>query len=681
MTDLVIGSCHHDCPDTCLWEVTVKDGVAIKLRGSKDHPTTRGQLCPKVNRLLHRVYNDERILTPLRRTVDGFLPISWDEALAEIADQVRHNVARSGAESILQFSFDGTQGVIQKGIVADRFFDVLGASDVERDLCGVTAWHGAAAVSGEPFGVDPEDLVHSKNIILWGTNTYLTNRHLWPVIEEARGNGATVTVIDPIRTSTAERADTFIQIKPGTDVALVLAMIHVLDRDGLLDQEWLNSRTNGWSGLRTDAAMMTPADASVITGISSGQIVDLAQSYVANTPSAIRVLVGPEHRRYGEDIMRAIALLPAITGAWREVGGGLVRSTQIYFEHALNYPDRSQFKRRSFSMSQLGAVLNNPGLDPAIGMLLVHNSNPAVVCPDQNAVIAGLERDDLFTVVIEQFMTDTAQHADIVLPCTTQIEHMDLGIAWGHLNLALNQPAIEPIGEALPNTEIFRRLAARLDMVDPLLTQTDEELVRGLLDSDHPWLEGISFDSLDKQGWQRLAIEPGTRPFVDSSVPAPVAASSVSSEPAVRTGSTTGRIHRFELGSLRYQWPKSDSAFPLGLLSRKQHLKFLNSNYAGFDAHLPTPPEPLLSMHVADAVERGLSEGDQVRVFNERGELNLRVQFSADTQPGLVTIPFGWWNRHTSNSRGVNALTASDPQRAGRGSASFHDTRVEVEKK
>lgn len=659
MTAVVIGSCHHDCPDTCLWEVTVEDGVATKLRGSRTHPTTNGQLCPKVNRLLHRVYNDERIRTPLRRAGERFVPTSWEEALDEVASRMRKAIAESGPESILQFSFDGTQGVVQKGIVADRFFDVLGASDIERDLCGVTAWHGAAAVSTEPFGFDPEDLVHSKNVILWGTNTYLTNRHLWPVIESARRNGATVTVIDPVRTSTAERADTHLQLRPGTDVALVLAMIHVLVRDGLLDTGWLEVRTSGWAELRADAEAMPPALAADITGLGVDEIVSLALAYGTEAASAIRVLVGPEHREHGEDIMRAIAMLPAVTGAWRHAGGGLVRSTQIYFEQALNYPDRSAFDRRSFSMAQLGTVLNDDELSPGIEVLFVHNSNPAVVCPDQNAVIRGLEREDLFTVVVEQFMTDTAQHADIVLPCTTQIEHLDLGIAWGHLNLSLNRAAIDPVGEALPNTEIFRRLATQLDLHDPLLQQGDEQLIRGLLDSNHPWLAGITFESLDDVGWQRLAVEPLSKPFVDGKVGDP--------------------DQTFSLGSLRYRAPAASSRFPLNLLSRKQHLKFLNTNYAGFDAHLPTPPEPRLCIHPVDAALRNLNDGDRVRVFNDRGELQLGIAFDTDTQPGLVTIPFGWWNKHSSNGRGVNVLTNPDAQRSGRGSASFHDTMVQVE--
>ena len=310
---VVRGSCHHDCPDTCMWEVTVSDGRAVRLRGSAEHPTTRGQLCPKVNRFLDRVYHPDRVLTPLRRVgakgAAEFEPISWNEAIGEIAGRLGDLRHGPGPESILQFSFDGTQGVIQKGVMADRFFDALGASDIRRHLCGVTAWLGAADVSGLPYGIDPEDLVHSRFIVLWGTNTLLTNRHLWPVIEEAQQRGAIVVTIDPMRTATAARSDRHLQVRPGSDVALVLGLVHVMDRDSLLDQEWLDGHTSGWEELRASAAEMDPAACSEITGLAVEDIEWLSRGLVERQPAAIRVLVGPEHRRNGREIMRAIATL------------------------------------------------------------------------------------------------------------------------------------------------------------------------------------------------------------------------------------------------------------------------------------------------------------------------------------------------------------------------------------
>lgn len=668
MTELtVLGACHHDCPDTCAWQVTVVDGVAIKLRGSETHPVTRGTLCPKVNRFLDRVYHSERIRQPLRRVGPKgggeFEPISWDEALSETGGRIRELMDAGRASSILQFSFAGTQGVIQMGIMIDRLFDAIGASDIRRELCGTTAAAGASDVLGAPFGIDPESLRHAKTIVLWGTNTRITNRHLWPTLEEARADGAVIIVIDPVCTDTARDADVFLQVRPGSDVALVLGLVHVLDRDGLLDPEWLRERTTGWDELRDSARPWTPERAAATTGLAEDRITWLAHRMATARPTGIRALIGPEHRENGREIMRAIATLPAILGSWRDVGGGLARSTHVWHWTALAMPtDRPV--RRSVNMARLGQVLCEPTeFDPQIDMLVVHNSNPAVILPDQNGVVAGLEREDLFTVVIEQFMTDTARYADIVLPATTQVEHLDLADAWGHFYLALNQPAITPVGEALPNTEIARRLAVAIGLDDPALKQTDEELIRAVLDSGHPFLEGITFERLASQGWVRLTIPEGVRPHVDELPGIPKAAM---------------RLGRLEHRTGSEAIEASGSAFPLALISRKQHPKFLNANYGGFPAHLPSSGVPSLQIHEEDAQSRGIASGDTVRVHNDRGELTLRAEVSQDLQPGLVAIPFGWWHRSSPERRAVNALTNAALPRDDRGSAYFHDTLVEV---
>ena len=667
---MVRGACHHDCPDTCIWEATVDDGVVVRLRGAEMHPTTRGQLCPKVNRFLDRVYHPDRILQPLRRVGPKgraeFEPISWDAAISAVAEKLASVTNTVGPEAILQFSFDGTQGVIQKGVLADRFFDALGASDIRRHLCGVTAWLGAADVSGLPFGIDPEDLKHAGTLILWGTNTLLTNRHLWPTIQAAKDAGATLVVIDPVRTATAAapEVDVFLQVRPGTDVALVLAMINVMDRDGLIDREWIEVRTTGWSALRKSAATMPPRRAAAITGLTVEQIESVAATYATKRPAAIRVLVGPEHRERGRDIMRAITMLPAVTGAWADTGGGLARSTQVYFEQALNLPTDHPH-RRKFNMADLGRILNDGALAPPIAALVVHNSNPAVICPDQNAVVLGLERPDLCTVVLEQFMTDTARYADIVLPATTQLEHLDLLIAWGHLYLALNQPAISPRGEALPNTEIFRRLADAMGMNHPSLKASDEDLAREILTTDHPWAAGITYERLLRDGWARLNIAPGYRPNDD--------------EPAT----PDGRLH---LGSLQYlpgaETPDGDpdlaGRYPLTLLSRKQHVKFLNAGYGGFPDHMPQAGEPLLEIHPEDAAARNIEDGTLVLAANDRGSVPIRAMLSTDVQPGVVSMPFGWWHSATEADRGVNALTNPRFSEDGAGSAFFHETLVEV---
>ncbi len=652
-----LGSCHHDCPDTCMWEVSVVDGTAVRLRGSSDHPTTRGELCPKVNRLLDRIYHPTRLTTPVRRSGPkgngNFLPISWDEALDEITAQL----TRRSPASVLQFSFDGTQGVVQKGLVADRFFDLFGASDIDRHLCGVTSWLGAADVSGVPFGIDPEDLALSNHIILWGTNTLLTNRHLWPVIETARRRGAQVVTIDPLRTATARRSDDHFQLRPGSDVALVGGLIHVLERDGLLDGAWLTEHTSGWDDLRASVVGLTPERTAQITGITAERIVGLAHDHATRRPAAVRVLVGPEHRARGRDIMRAIATLPAVSGAWRDRGGGLARSTQAYFEEALAYPTDRPTRRR-FNMADLGSVLNDPRLDPPIETLFVHNSNPAVICPDQEGVLTGLRRTDLFTVVVEQFMTDTARYADIVLPATSQLEHLDLGIAWGHLYLSLNRPAIEPVGDCLPNSEIFRRLGRRMGLQDPILELSDEEHIRRLLDSGHPWLAGIDFDRLQRNGWVRLAVPVGHRPNIDTSPATP-----------------DGRLH---LAPLNPEPPAAPAAYPLMLFSPKQHSRFLNTNYGAFPEHHPLRGRPTVMLHPDDARDRRLANTDQAAVWNERGKLTVEVEVTDEVPPGSVAIPFGWWHGATLEERSVNVLTNPTVPDDAQGSAAFGDTFVEV---
>ncbi len=665
------GACHHDCPDTCAWDATVVDGRAVRLRGVADHPLTAGQLCPKVNRFIDRVYNPDRLVTPLRRSgpkgSGEFESISWDTAIATIGDRLDTVMRASGPEAILQYSFDGTQGLVQKGIMADRFFDALGASDIRRHLCGVTAWVGAADVSGVPYGIDPEDLRYAQTLILWGTNTLLTNRHLWETVKAAKAGGATVVVVDPIRTATAAApvVDEFLQLRPGTDVALVLGMLHVLERDGLLDEGWIEENTNDWKALHDSVLLMSPESAASITGIAADRIEWLAHTYANGRPAAIRVLVGPEHREHGRDIMRAITLLPAVTGAWRDRGGGLARSTQVYFESALNYP-KNRPQRRSFNMANLGEVLNNPDLDPTIAALVVHNSNPAVITPGQNSVMTGLARGDLFTVVIEQFMTDTARYADIILPATTQLEHLDLMVAWGHLYLSLNRPAIAPVGDALPNSEIFRRLAVALQLAAPGLADSDEEMIRQLLDSDHEWLNGVSLDVLEEKGYVRLNVPAGHRPYVDA-------------KPDTADG-------KLRLGPLEYR-PGTETAegdpvlaarYPLTLMSRKQHAKFLNANYGGFDKHFPPEAAPRLEIHGDDATVRGITDGDRVQVRNDRGSLTLVATISASVQPGLVAIPFGWWHRATPEDRGVNALTSAAVGDDGIGSSFFHENLVEV---
>jgi anaerobic selenocysteine-containing dehydrogenase len=660
----VLGACHHDCPDTCAWEVTVEDGVATRLRGSPSHPVTRGSLCPKVNRYLDRVYHPDRVLTPLRRVgakgSRDFEEITWGDAIEIIARRVRERLDQGRPESIVQFSFAGTQGLVQMGETIDRLFDLIGATDIRRELCGVSAFRGAARVLGTPYSIDPESMRQARTIVLWGTDTRMTNRHLWPTIEAARHAGATIIAIDPIRTETARAADVHLQPRPGTDVALVLGIVHVLDRDGLIDAEWIDERTSGWAELAASASEWTPERADEMCGLPDGTVAWLAPLLATQTPTAFRTLIGPEHRRGGEEILRAVTMLAAALGSWQNFGGGLARSTAAWPETALAGTPR--IPRPAFNMARLGEVLTEE--DPFADTLVVHNCNPAVIVPDQNRVIDGLSREDLFTVVIDQFITDTAAYADIVLPATTQVEQLDLAPSWGHMYLALNRPAIEPRGQALPNSEIARRLGAALGLEDEWLYRSDEQVIRDALASGHPLLEGITYESLSERGWQRLAVPAGARLYIDE-IPG------VANE-------------RMRLGALDVEpaaaahSPEVDPRYPLTLISRKQVRTFLNSQYGGFADHRPPVGEPLLQIHAEDAHARGIRAGDRVDVRNERGELTLTAQISDQLQPGLVAIPFGWWNDSTPQGRSVNALTNAAVGRGDRGSAYFHDTYVEV---
>ncbi len=678
---IVRGACHHDCPDTCAWEVTVRDGVAVHLRGDPTHPFTDGQLCPKVNPFLDRVYHPDRLLGPMRRAgpkgEGRFEPMEWDAAIAEIAERTAAAIARHGGETVLPYSLDGTQGLVQKGVLADRFFAALGATRLNRDICGVTAWLGASDVLGVPLGADPTEIADARTVVLWGTNTLLTNRHLWRFIETARGNDASVIVVDPVATMTAQRADWHLQPRPGTDVALVLGIIGVLDREGSIDEARLEANADGWPELRAEARAMSLDDAASVTGIEPADIVGLAHRIAQSGPTVLRSLIGMEHREHGRDIHRSIAVLAAVSGSV------YMRSTQVYFDTAFADVVPPPGPERAVNMSALGDVLTNSDLEPPVTVLMNYGCNPAAITPDQNRVLAGLERDDLFTVVIEQFMTDTARYADIVLPTTTQIEHLDLMNAWGHLYVSLNLPAIEPLGECLANTEIFRRLADAMKLDAPGLTDSDEQVARDLLASDHPWLDGITYERLERDGWARLAVPTGWSALVEREVPLSPPSSADAAHRAPRR-----QLGPLQLGALRYrpaaESPAGDAAlagrYPLALMTLKQHLRFLNSHYGGFEHHLPEPPRPRLEISAADASVRGIFEGDRVRVFNHRGELYTDAAISDRLQPGLVAMPFGWWAR-SADARTVNVLTNAavggpDPDV---GSAAFHDTLVEVE--
>jgi anaerobic selenocysteine-containing dehydrogenase len=679
----VRGTCHHDCPDSCGWVVTVQGGRATKLRGNPDHPYSRGELCPKVNRFLERVYSPDRILTPLRRNgpkgAGEFRPIGWDDALAEIAAQWTARIERHGGETLLGYFDAGTQGLIQMTSLDRRLFGVLGASQLDATICGVTARVGVEMTNGTGLGADPMDIVHSRFIVLWGTNTRLTNRHLWPFIEQARQRGATVVVIDPLRTNTAEAADEFVQPLPGTDAALVLAMMHVIIAEDLVDHDWVQRHTVGYDELVERVAEWSPARAARVCGLEPAQIVRLARAYATTRPSMIRTLIGAEHHEHGAELFRAMACLPALVGAWRDLGGGLSRSSGTWTEEALVDidlpPQAGRWSTRHINMGQLGQALTDPGLDPPITALYVWNANPAVLAPAAELTRRGLARDDLFTVVHEQFLTDTARYADIVLPATTQLEHVDVVPAWGHLYLGWNEPAVEPLGEARSNTEVFRNLAAALGRGEPWLYDSDESLIAQRLDLTHPRLAGITPDTLRAQAFQRLAVDDPLVPFADGGFPTPSGKVELRADGLAALG-----LDPLPTYTPAMEGPGGDAElrrrFPLQLMTPKTHPGFLCTSYSPLPRHAPDGG-PFVEIDPADAAGRGIADGDEVLVGNDRAELRLVARFSRRVRPGLVAIPFGWWQAQHADGRTANALTNDRLCDAG-GGVAFSDTLVEV---
>jgi len=667
----------------------VSGGVAVELRGAPEHPYATGELCPKVNRLIERSYDPQRLLTPLRRVgpkgTGSFEACSWDEALALVAAGLNGSIAQHRPESILPYSFAGTQGALQMSSMDARLFNHLGASRLGRQLCGSTAGYGVAASMGLPLGIEPSDLRHSGHILLWGTNTKMTNRHLWPYLEEARAAGAIITAIDPIRTITAEAADDHVQLKPGTDVALALAMLHVIIGGGLHDAEYLVDHSVGFEELAAHVGTCSPQWAEPICGIDAARIESLARSWAGARAPSIRVLIGMEHRAEGASIFRAVSFLPTVVGAWRHRGGGLARSTAVYFDDALDFdalrrPDLLAGRTpRTINMSSLGAALCGEGpdgsvLDPPVTSLVVYNCNPAAITPDQNRVITGLERDDLFTVVLDSFMTDSARYADVVLPATTQIEHLDVVPAWGHLYLGLNRPAIAPVGESLPNTEIFRRIAAAMGLDEPALLDDDETLLAAVL-GDGP--DSIGRDDLERDTWVRLPLPDELVPYANGGFATGSGRFEFVSPMASLLGLDRLPVYRPAPESVAGN-PELARRFPLQLITLKTHVKYLNTSYSLFDRHRPAGGEPTVEMTAVDAAARDLGDGDRARIFNDRGELTMRVRVSERVQPGLVAIPFGWDAGSLPGQRSANALTNATIGDAGGGSA-FHDNLVQIE--
>ncbi len=672
---LVLGTCHHDCPDSCGWQVTVDDdGRAIQLRGNPEHPYSAGELCPKVNRYLGRVYSDERVLHPLRRVgakgEGRFEQITWNDALTEIAERFHTIIDTHGAEAILPYVSAGNQSLLAL-MFGDRLWHHLGASRLTGGLCGLVAGAGTATTMGTGKGMDPSDLRHSRFIVLWGTNTRLTNRHLWPFIEEARDSGATVVVIDPIRTATAEAADWFLQPRPGTDVALMLAMMHVLVRDGLVDREWVDAHTVGFDDLAAHVADWTPARAAAITGLDEGDIETLARRFGTEAPAAIRTLVGAEHHEHGAMFFRTLTCLPALIGAWRHLGGGYARSVSTWTNDVFDFaalarPDLLAGRSpRGVAMPQLGRALTDPPLGPPLHAVVMIGVNPLVSVPERERVRAGLSRDDLFTVVHDQFVTDTARYADIVLPATTQIEAVDAVTSWGSLHVGWNHAAIEPLGEAVSNSELHRRLARALGCTEPALFDDDLTALRAALPT-------LDLDALQRDGFADTPFPADRRPWADGGFPTPSGKLELRSDALAALGAPA-------LPTYTPPTEAPSAEFPFALLTPKQQMRFLNSSYSHLPQHGPLEPAPALEVCADDAAALGLADGDRARVWNHRAELDLPVRITNRVRPGVVAVPWGWWARHHGGPDApvANSLT-SDAATDWGGGVAFWDTAVAV---
>lgn len=671
---MVRGVCPHDCPDRCAWQVTVEAGTATSLVGDREHPDTRGVLCAKVDHYLERVYSPDRVLHPLRRTgpkgSGAFERVSWDEALADIAARLQRIVAESGGTAIMPYYFSGTQGLLQSSGMAKRFFNRLGASRLETTICGTAAGHGVLATLGTGAAMLPQDLVHSRFIVLWGTNTIVTNLHLWPVITEARSLGAKLVVIDPLKTRTAAAADWHVRPLPGTDTALALGMMHVILAENLYDAGHVEQHTIGFDRLRERVQDYPPERVAALTGVAADEIVALARAYATTKPAAIRVLVGMEHHAEGEMLFRTIACLPSLIGAWAERGGGLVFHPQGLFGPALKALDMPEFentKLRSFNMVQLGRALTDPALDPPVRALFVFSSNPATTTPHRSLVLQGLRRDDLLTVVHEQFLTDTARYADYVLPATTQVEHWDLMKSWGHTILSLNRPAIAPLGEAVSGTELFRRLAARMGFDEPHLRESDEQMIQYALGTGHEYLRGITYERLLEEGWAPLALPDPYMPLAEGKYPTASGKCELYSQKLADRGIDPLPYYRAPAEAA-----SGGGAYPLVLMTAKSAVHFMNSSYANLSRHVRAEREPMIDLHGEDATARGIAEGDLVRVESRHGSLTLKARVGDRVRSGVVAIPSGWWGEMSANTLTGDGLTLWS------GGAAFHDTYVEV---
>lgn len=680
--------CPHDCPDTCAMRVTVEHGRAIKVSGDPDHPPTQGVLCTKVTRYAERVHHPKRLTQPMKRVgakgEGRFEPITWDEA-SRIAAERLGEIARRAPEAILPYSYAGTMGLVQGDSIAQRFFHKLGASRLDRAICAAAGAAGLRYTFGSSLGMLNEYFAESELILIWGANPIASNLHFWTRAQEAKRNGAKLIAIDPYRSLTAEKCHQHIALKPGTDGALALGLMHVLIVEDRLDHGYIAAHTHGFDAMKARALTYTPARVAEICGITEQEIVDLARLYASTRKSAIRMNYGLQRVRGGGNAVRAIACLPALTGAWRERSGGVLLSSSGWAPvdvNALQRPDLipgwPKHQPRIVNMNQIGDALTHAGdaaFGPKIEAIVVYNSNPVAVAPESAKVAAGFAREDLFTIVLEQFQTDTADYADLLLPATTQLEHIDVHKSYGHTHVMANLPAIAPVGEARPNTEIFRSIARAMNLTEPALFESDEAVAASAFDWRDPAFAGADWAALKREGWLKLDI--AEAPFANGGFRTPTGKCEFYSEALAQAG----------LDPLPDYLPPYESAdgapelaarYPLAMISPPAR-NFLNSTFVNVESLRATEGEPHVDIHPADAAQRAIADGDEVRIFNDRGTMRARARVTERARSGLVVGLSIWWKKLAPDGRNANEVTSQALTDLG-GSATFYDCLVEVER-
>ena len=690
---IVYHACQHDCPDNCAMESVVENGKVLAVKGRKDHPFTRGSLCSKVKRYDQRVYSDERIMFPMRRIgakgEGQFQQISWDEALDEISTKFNESIIKYGAESILPCSYLGHQGLLNGLHCGDRFFNELGASIGERTFCNATASRAFQMVAGPTGGLDPESFTFSSLIIVWGMNPIASSIHHSQFIFEAKTKGATVVVIDPIKTDTAKRADYHISPRPGTDVVLAMALANILIQSGLVDMEYVSKHTQGFEQFSARASEFNIGFASQVTGIPVQSIKDLSSLIAKHKAMAIRVGVGLERTENGGDAVRAIAALPALTGAWTVVGGGIFQNPQGIFpinREKLTNASIVEENRNVVNLFDLASALT-ANAQNSIHCLFVYNSNPLIAAADQTKLVKSLCRTDLFTAVSEIFQTDTCAYADILLPASSQLEQKDLMYSWGHFNLQYNDQAIQPIGEAISNTELFRRLAKKMGLQNNGCDIGDEEIMRLALDWDHTHLDGISLDLLQERGFSRLNVgSPQTRtPHINGCFATKSGKFEFASTDYKNGGALLPLFRQGFEGNCRSQPIDPLPSYraqkiPIGgfkLISPK-HKHFLNSGYTNFNLKNGIATKQICMINISDAMKHDVQHGEHVLLYNDLDEINVIASVTDDILEGVVMVNHGHWMRHI-NGKTVNALISNKPSKIGKG-ITVNDTIVFIKK-